>query len=272
MELTFEAVDDLVGALIRGRLGSGPVLGKFAPKSIGPLLELACSLGECGRNPMLASSWLDSFSQGDMRRALSGSQLVWFDGTRRRGFLRTSEHRSDDSYETTRSGFLIAADVAAKGAGFAISIAQSLAAAIREMESNIYEHSGRPESGLMAYQANADCFEFVIADCGRGVLETLKEAPEFKGLVDHGRALHLALQEGNSRFGKSANRGMGFRDLFVGISRLNADIRFRSGDHALTLKGIRTSLTTAQLLQKPFYQGLLASVRCELPPGSDAWH
>ena len=221
---------------------------------------------------MLASPWLDAFSQGDLRQALSGLQMSWFDGQRRRGFLRTASNRSEESYQTSRNGFLIAADIAAKGIGFPTSVAQSLAAAIREMESNIYEHSGRPDTGLMAYQANSRSFEFVIADCGRGVLDTLKEAPEHSGLADHGRALHLALQEGNSRYGRAANRGMGFRDLFIGISRLNADIRFRSGDHALTLKGIRTSLTTAQLSQKPFYQGLLASVRCELPPGSDARH
>jgi hypothetical protein len=259
-------------ARIRGRLGPGPVVENFSPLALGPLLELAFSCGEGGRNPMLASSWLDSMSLMDLRRALLGPQIAWFDGTRQRGFLRAASDRSDDSHQTARTGFLMAADIAAKSVGFPTSVAQSLAASMREMESNIYEHSGHPQTGLMAYQASSNGIEFVIADCGRGVLATLKEAPEHSGLTDHGRALHLALQEGNSRYGRSANRGMGFRDLFVGISRLNADIRFRSGDHALTLKGIRTNLTTAQLLQKPFFQGLFASVRCELPSGSAARH
>jgi hypothetical protein len=272
MDLTFEAVDDLVGARIRGRLGPAPAARRFSPATLGPLVELAFSSGEQGRSPLLRSPWLDSISQADLRNALLSSHIAWFDGLRRRGFLRGVADPSNDSYQVMRTSFLMAADVAAKGVGFPIAVAQSLAASIREMESNIYEHSDQPDTGLMAYQAGSKSFEFVVADCGRGVLNSLKEAREYSGLVDHGRALHLALQEGNSRFGRSANRGMGFRDLFVGISRLNADIRFRSGDHALTLKGLRTSLTTARLSQKAFYKGLFASVRCELPFGSDVPH
>jgi hypothetical protein len=272
MELTFDAVDDLVGAQARGRLGPAPAGQIYSPIRLGPLVELAFAFSDGRRGPLLSSPWLDSLAHADFRQALSGQQDLWFDSLRRRGFLRTVFDPCEDLYEVNRTSFLMGADIAAKAAGFPVSVAQSLAAAIREMESNIYEHSGRPESGLLAYSTGSSSFEFAIADCGRGVLDTLQEAPEHGGLADHGRALYLALQEGTSRYGKSANRGMGFRDLFIGISRLNADLRFRSGDHALTLKGIRTSLTTARLSQKPFYQGLFASVRCELPPGSAATH
>ena len=80
------------------------------------------------------------------------------------------------------------------------------------------------------------------------------------------------LQEGSSRYGRSANRGMGFKDLFVGLATLNADLRFRSGDHALTISGPRPELKTAQLAQKPFFQGFLASVDCRLHSPSSATH
>ena len=69
-----------------------------------------------------------------------------------------------------------------------------MAAALKELESNIREHSERPETGLLAFQTTPDCFEFVAADSGVGVLATLRDAPEFKNLTDHGRALHAGYQ------------------------------------------------------------------------------
>ena len=53
--------------------------------------------------------------------------------------------------------------------------------------------------------------------------------------------------------------------LFLGLASFNADLRFRSGDHALTISGPNPDLKVAQLAQKPFFQGFLASVRCDLP-------
>jgi hypothetical protein len=153
-----------------------------------------------------------------------------------------------------------------------VPVAQSFAAAIREMESNIHEHSQQPMTGLLAFQARNATFEFVVADAGVGVLATLRQAPELQKLIDPGRALQLALQEGTSRFGRAAHRGMGFRDLFVGLASLNANLRFRSGDHALTIDGPRPALKVAQLAQKPFFQGFLASVNCRLPSPLHALH
>ena len=126
--------------------------------------------------------------------------------------------------------------------------------------------------GHLAFQARASSFEFVAADSGRGVLATLREAPEFQSLTDHGRALHAALHEGVSRYGKAANRGNGFRDLFRGLADLNANLRFRSGDHALTISGPRPELKMARLDQKAHFQGFLASAHCHLLRASGAIH
>lgn len=45
------------------------------------------------------------------------------------------------------------------------------------MRSNIYEHSGRPGTGLAAFRVGEGVFEFAVADSGIGVLESLKPAP-----------------------------------------------------------------------------------------------
>ena len=42
--------------------------------------------------------------------------------------------------------------------------------ALGELQDNVFEHSGRPDSGLVAYGASTGAFEFVVADAGRGVL------------------------------------------------------------------------------------------------------
>jgi hypothetical protein len=166
----------------------------------------------------------------------------------------------------------MAARKSAEAAGLSISAAQYMAAALRELESNIREHSEMPETGLLAFQTTHDGFEFVAADNGIGVLATLRDAPEFRNLTDHGRALYAALQEGVSRHGRSGNHGNGFRDLFLGLRSLHSDVRFRSGDHALTLSGSQPELKQAHLAQKSLFQGFLASVHCRSIMASSATH
>lgn len=270
-DLTFNAVDDLVGAHVQGKLAK-PSQARFSPSRIGPLIELSGHDSNGRVGPLLSSPWLDRGTQIDLRDALAGDTNLWFDGPKLRGFMRGTFSPLEDAHEVERTGFLVAARVAAGKAGFSAPVAQSLTAAIREMENNIHEHSELPETGIMAFQTTGDSFEFVIADCGVGVLATLREAPEYHQLSDHGRALHTALQPGTSRYGKDAHRGMGFRDLFLGLASLNADLRFRSGDHALTISGPHPELKVARLAQKPFYQGFLASVRCELPRAPHTLH
>lgn len=272
LELNFDAVDDLVGAHLRGKLSAVAARMRFSPNRLGPLVELVYQWGKATGASVLSSPWLDAFSNRDMREALSGNTATWLDAPRHRGFLRTVFDPLKPEDDPPRTRFLMAARVAAEQSGFPVPVAQSLAAAVREMESNIHEHSQGAASGLLAFQARNASFEFVVADAGVGVLPTLSEAPEFRSLSDHGRALQLALQEGTSRFGRDAHRGMGFRDLFVGLASLNANLRFRSGDHALTIDGPRPELKVAQLAQKPFFRGFLASVSCRLPTSSRAMH
>ncbi len=134
---------------------------------------------------------------------------------------------------------------------------------MEELESNIREHSEAPHTGILAFRAAPGVFEFVAADQGIGVLESLRGCADYRDLTDHGRALAAALTEGVSRFGVNVGRGLGFRPLFVGLVNLRGYLRFRSGDHALTMDGTSPSLTTAQVSQKPGLAGFLASVCCD---------
>jgi hypothetical protein len=260
--LTFDVVDDLVGAHARGRLAGAPQV-RYAASDICPLIELMMEASDGRAGPLLQTSWLDTVTQMDLRAALASNQNIWLDDSRRRGFMRTTFDPRIEADDIQRNRFLIAARSAAETSGLVKTASQSLAAALREMESNIHEHSSATDSGILAFQARPSLFEFVAADSGYGVLATLREDEEFADLTDHGLAMHAALQENVSRYGRTSGHGNGFRDLFLGLAHLNADLRFRSGDHALLISGPQPELKTARLAQKAPFKGFLAAVRCQ---------
>ncbi len=260
--LTFEVVDDLVGAHALGRLNGAPLV-RYAATDMCPLIELMMEASNGRTGPLLQTPWLDSITQLDLRAALASNQNIWLDEMRRCGFMRTTFDPRVEADDLQRNRFLIAARTAAEATGLVKPVAQCLAAALREMESNIHEHSGAAPTGILAFQARPSLFEFVVADCGAGVLATLREDEEFAELSDHGLAMHAALQENVSRYGRASGHGNGFRDLFLGLAHLNADLRFRSGDHALLISGPHPELKTARLAQKTPFKGFLAAVRCQ---------
>jgi hypothetical protein len=187
--------------------------------------------------------------------------------------MRTTFDPRIESDDLHRDRFLFAARSAAAIAGLTKVVAQSLAAALREMESNIHEHSGAESTGVLAFQAKHSSFQFVVADHGDGVLATLREAEEFADLTDHGLAMHEALKENVSRYGPGSGHGNGFRDLFLGLAHLNADLRFRSGDHALLISGPQPELKSSRLEQKAPFKGFLVAVHCRpLKPQSNVRH
>src|ERR1043165_1143424 len=171
-ELTFDVVDDLVSAQLRGRLGRMAPDIHYAPSAIGPLIELVFESTDGRFGPLLVLPWVDHLTQNDLRAALRGATNMWLDPPRRRGFMRTVFNPLDAEDDIARNPFLMAARVAAEAGGLPGPLALTLAAAIQELESNIHEHSERPESGLLVFQARQNGFEFVAADAGCGVLAT----------------------------------------------------------------------------------------------------
>jgi hypothetical protein len=164
--------------------------------------------------------------------------------------------------------FRLEAHKAGLSAGFSAQTVNRLMGAMGEIVDNVAEHSQATPTGLVAFRARSGSFEFVVADSGVGTLASLQTNSEYAHLRDEGDALQCALTEGESRFGKAASRGMGFSQLFKSLATLNASLRFRSGDHALTIEGRSPTLVNALVAKKPHALGFMASVRCNTSDGS----
>lgn len=266
MELAYETVDDLtlaatggkrqlarfVSELEIGRLGPA-VEYLFSRRSISPLLP---SLNTCRASPELRAiqsvgSSLRGYS--NYRYSLQArvpAEFAWPP-------IAKSGLSSPDW-----TAFCKRLEDGARRSGFSREEAAGIVAAFREMVSNLLEHSERPGSGLVGYRTTSDRFEYVVADLGIGVLGSLRKSPEFLDIADAGEALTVMLQDGVSCKGTNTGRGMGFRQVFLSLADLFGTIRFRSGDHALSLDGRSPGPAIAQVLQRPKLQGFTVSVEC----------
>lgn len=175
------------------------------------------------------------------------------------GFIRVSEAIDRDEIEWTRFGLY--AQQCAHQSGVPKQTAAQLVAALGELRSNVLEHSGCADGGIIAFLAHTDGVEFVAADQGIGLLASLKQNQEYANLTDHGIALRTALTEGTSRHGTGIGRGFGFRPIFIGLANAVGEIRFRTGDHALSIAGESPSLIQARVAQKANFGGLFAHFR-----------
>lgn len=256
---TFSELDGLAFAAERGILNAQS--GSFAAVDIGPVFEL----GLLAKSKLLLwpgnSGWLNLNGTGPLITALARRKHLWVcPNTRSVGLYRAYATMRHD--ETSWVEFGVAAQYCASQAGFSRDMGAQLVGAIGEMQSNIYEHSKASATGIVAFRGAPGAFEFVVADRGVGVLQSLKGCSDYAELTSHGQALQLALSEGISRYGPQRGRGLGFRPLFSGLSNLNGSLRFRSGDYALTIEGRNPGIIPAKLWQKPVLQGFFASVIC----------
>jgi hypothetical protein len=134
-----------------------------------------------------------------------------------------------------------------------------------ELQDNVFRHSRKPETGLAAYAATVGAFEIVVADSGVGVLASLRDCNDYADLRDAGAALTAAVDDGNSRFGRASGNGFGMGQMFRALANHDGDLRFRSDDHALTVRGHSPSLQGhVELGHKA---RLTISVLCRAPGG-----
>jgi hypothetical protein len=256
--LSFSALDGIAFAASRGRLGAVPV---FAADELGPLVEMV-QLARAGLLPLPTSApWLRlNGSEALLRAALDGTD-EWVSprggGT---GFMKCSVPESNPR----KVAFKVEAHKSALSAGFSAQTVSRLMGAMGEIADNVLEHSGAASTGFILFDARPGSFEFAVADAGVGVLSSLQSNPEYAYLADEGDALRCALTDGESRFGKAAQRGTGFSTLFKSLANMNASLRFRSGDHALSIAGSSPTLVVAHVARKPRAKGFLTSVRCTL--------
>jgi hypothetical protein len=106
--LTFEVVDDLVGAHARGRLTGVPQV-RYAATEICPLIELMMEASNGRTGPLLQTGWLDSITQVDLRTALASNRNIWLDEPRCRGFMRTTFDPLIEADDLQRNRFLMPA-------------------------------------------------------------------------------------------------------------------------------------------------------------------
>ncbi len=258
--LDFRMLDGLAFAAARGRLNEAAIPALKASE-IGPLFELSSLAADSLLPTPHDALWLTTNLLGPMLDAIRRGTREWVcPQTRRAGFLSTAAPHDINEWTT----FGLAAQQAATAEGFPKAIAAQLTAAMGELHSNIYEHAQESRSGIVAFRASEGKFEFISSDRGIGVLESLRSNAAYARLNDHGEALRLTLTDGISRYEHQAERGHGFRPLFIGLANLNGALRFRSGDHALLIDGKQPTLMTARQAQKPQLRGFFLSVSCSV--------
>jgi hypothetical protein len=258
-KLTFAALDGIAFAAERGRLRSPPP--QHIASDLGPLVEML-QLARVGLLPLpLAAPWLRLAETEALVRAAANGADQWI--SPQEGRLGAFKCKLTDNSDNRRwTAFRVEAHKAALAAGLPPRLVQRLMGAMGEIRDNIAEHSQAVATGLVAFRSRSSCFEFAIADGGVGTLASLRTNPEYTQLRDEGEALQCALTDGVSRFGKCAGRGTGFTQLFKSLASLNASLRFRSGDHALSIEGENPTLVNAHVAKKPRTAGFLACVLC----------
>ena len=178
-----------------------------------------------------------------------------------RGFQTESE--ADDLRWMT---FCRRLESAAARAGLGDQFAKALTGTVEEMTSNVLEHSEHAETSIVGYRWSQREFEYVVADSGIGVLQSLRKNSYYLNLEDAGKALETAVQEGESRHGHNVGHGLGFRDLLNNIANMNSYLRFHSGNYVLVVDGTQSPPIWETKPCKPL-QGLLISIVSRaLPP------
>jgi hypothetical protein len=266
--LDFALLDDL--ALARERMGPA-VLGHLRQTSaqrLGPATELCILDRMYPAAPAGLASLRKTPASAVLRAGLNrrGAGAFYVDEAERVGAILTERdpYREDP---VTWTQFCRRAQEAAEFAGLPKELAQGLVGALRELETNIHEHSGRAKDGVIGFRGTPKAVEFVVADSGIGVLAGLRRAARYSTMTDAGLALKTALADGQSRLlDVDPDRGFGFHELFVNLANLTGELRFRSDDHVLSIDGAGPALPQARLAQKARLQGFVISVVCSVTP------
>lgn len=262
--LGFSYLDDLLLAWERKNRPFDGDLSSVNIEEIGPLVELGITR-KSGKIPipdiniLPSSKSLEAFKYAIGKGGSSVESLSDIEATE---FLRTTRRLDVAEDSVAWGSFCKRARIAATAAGFDKKTAYGLIGALAELEDNVHRHSERPRSGIVGYRATPKTFEFVIGDCGIGVLKSLKSCPDYDNVNDHTAALRTALDLGESRFGRNSGCGTGFNNLFQGLANLHGHLRFRSGSCCLVIDGRAPTVPQAMTYERTFVQGFFASVSC----------
>lgn len=183
-------------------------------------------------------------------------------------FLRTP-HDANQITGSAWAAYSIRAQKAAELSGIEKRFAQALIGTMDEMVENIIWHSGSASTGLTGYRWERGWFEYVVADSGVGVLESLRTNPKYREIFDSEEALTIALSNGGTRFSETEARGTGFNSLVGNIAKKSSNLRFRTGTARTALEGISARLAGHPSIWKngsgPNIRGFTISVVCHTP-------
>jgi hypothetical protein len=262
----FAAADDLLWAAESGRLnGYGPVRVTRSGR-IGPLIEIMLARRKDPSSfatVTLLAPFADVMEKAMARDEIAGAQFQ-----ARAGVFPVRRYDVDGDGADQWSLWASRAEQAAVASGFPKLVAAGIIGAMGELLDNVLRHSQKPDTGLAAYAATPGAFEIVVADSGVGVLASLRECPDYSDLHDAGAALKVAVADGNSRFGRASGNGFGMGQMFRALANHDGQLRFRSDDHALAVRGHSPSLQGhVELGHKARLTGLTISVLCRAPGG-----
>lgn len=256
----FPAIDDLLCEATQGRLADHSSIDLERSGRIGPLVELA--LATIAYPDQYRSLAIRSPFGTDLTAALRDRRPFGSGFTDVAGAFPLDAVNPVTSDAPDWDLWTKHAENIANSRGLNRPLVAGLLGALGELQDNVYEHSAAPETGVVAYAVTSTSFEFVVADRGVGVLNSLRQNPLYSEVGDAGEALQLAITDGVSRF-PEGGRGRGFRQLFRALVGHAAELRFRSGDHALMLRpGADANSAVSALSQVPTLSGLTISVFC----------
>jgi len=254
--LTFDLLEDVALAACRDR----PHDVRLNPPScIGPLVELR-RLIKARILSLPIPPWPAMKVLERSLTSKAGRGLI--EGRRSFGFIRAE--RSSHDGETYLQEFLFGIHRGLIDRGWPSQLSRGLIGALAELEDNIRLHSRDSASGVVGFRLTDDDAEFVVADAGIGVLQSLRSGA-YPRLSDSGEALTLALTDGGSRFGRRSGHGFGFRPLFSNLANHWGRLRFRSDDQLLSVTGLSPSLNRARLIQQARLPGLVVHIVCRKP-------
>jgi hypothetical protein len=265
-DLDFALLDDILPVSPELIAESGAQIRSARPHFIGPLTEYVCHAASEPSLPAI-TELLGCAEVQELQRVFSlrnFDRMPFSASHQARGVeFHWGPPRPEDFSAPAWMMFLRRMQNAAERAGFQRKVPAGLTGAFGEMADNAHRHSLQPLTAICGYRWADGCFEYVVADAGQGVLASLRSCSEYAHLQDSGDALQVALTEGESRFGRGSGHGRGFRELFCSLADLSGRLRFRSGDHALTIDGTNPDLSHARLFQLGAnYSGFVVSVSC----------
>ena len=261
LEATFDAGDDLLWQAVRGQLPSRGALVLRRSGRIGPVVELIYA----------RRKWPEAYARLSLEipfarlaeEAISSGRVSGGGYNDVAGVFPLGRGPAQRHAEDQWEQWVLHSQNVAVASGIERSLVDGMIGALIELQDNVYLHSEAPVTGMVAYAVAPGTFEFVVADAGVGVLASLTKNPEFAELKDSGEALRLAASDGASRFDRSTGHGFGIGQLFRALARDAGELRFRSGDHAMSIRGDQPSLTgKVDTIQKAWLDGLIISVRC----------